>query len=100
MFKFLFLYYHFFYTNDYKLEDNLHLRMGMRLDGLRIINELTAAAIAYGLDSQPSIDGISNLQVRIPLVLKMAAVLRGVKDAYAASLYQVNLPSTVLFSIL
>ena len=30
----------------------------------------------------------------------MAAVLRGVKDAYAASLYQVNLPSTVLFSIL
>ena len=28
----------------------------------------------------------------------MAAVLRGVKDAYAASLYQVNLPSTVLFS--
>ena len=30
----------------------------------------------------------------------MAAVLRGVKDAYAASLYQVNLPSTFLFSIL
>ena len=30
----------------------------------------------------------------------MAAVLRGVKDAYAASLYQVNRPSTVLFSIL
>ena len=43
-----------------------------RLDVLRIINEPTAAAIAYGLDSQPSIDRISNLQVRIPLDLKMS----------------------------
>ena len=45
---------------------------GWGLDVLRIINEPTAAAIAYGLDSQPSIDRISNLQVRIPLVLKMS----------------------------
>ena len=47
-------------------------KWGWGLDVLRIINEPTAVAIAYGLDSQPSIDGISNLQVRIPLVLKMS----------------------------
>ena len=47
-------------------------KWGWGLDILRIINEPTAAAIAYGLDSQPSINRISNLQVRIPLVLKMS----------------------------